>query len=119
MKLNWTRAEMLLCLCYYASLSPTTRRNPPRSLVEELSRLTGRSPGSISLRFQNFTAVDPELTSLGRKGMTGGGMHVHQIWNEFCKNDGELDLTRMVRDLGLQLFLSRSQNQELDEQESI
>jgi putative restriction endonuclease len=93
----WSREEMLLTLCYYISLPAAQRRVPPKHILEELSNLTGRTVGSISLRFANFNSVDPEFTDRGLKGMQGGGGHVQTTWNEFSRNDGTLDSNLLLR----------------------
>lgn len=100
---DWTTDELLICLAYYSSLPKAQRRSPPAWVLRELSELISRTPGSISLRFANFTSVDPEFTISGLKGMIGGGAHVQKIWNECAKNDGELDPVKIVRTLAKSL----------------
>lgn len=102
---NWTRAELLICLAYYSSLTKSQRRSPPDWVLEQLSSLIDRSSGSISLRFANFNSVDPEFTDRGLKGMVGGGAHVQTIWNEFAKNDGHLDVNKLLRILASELAI--------------
>lgn len=93
----WSREEMLLTLCYYISLPVPQRRVPPKHILEELSNLTGRTVGSISLRFANYNSVDPEFTDKGLKGMQGGGGHVQTTWDEFSRNDGSIDSNHLFR----------------------
>lgn len=100
---DWTTEELLICLAYYSSLPKTQRRSPPSWVLQELSELISRTTGSISLRFANFTSVDPEFTISGLKGMSGGGAHVQKIWNECTKNDGELDSVKIIRALAKSL----------------
>ena len=100
---GWSREEMLACLAFYASLPKNQRRVPPGHVLNALSKATGRSPGSISLRFANFNSVDPLFTNEGLKGMTGGGSHVAAIWREFSLNDGTLDKSALLRHLGLRV----------------
>ncbi|MEN9966792.1 MAG: hypothetical protein RL036_25 [Actinomycetota bacterium] len=88
---------MLACLAYYSSLPKEQRRTPPSWVLEELEILLNRTQGSVSLRFANFNSVDPDFTDLGLKGMVGGGAHVQAIWAEVSKNDGHLDLNRLLR----------------------
>jgi putative restriction endonuclease len=93
----WSREEMLVTLCYYISLPAGQRRVPPKHILSELSNLTGRSVGSISLRFANFNSVDPEFTDKGLKSMQGGGGHVQTTWDEFARNDGTIDSSHLLR----------------------
>lgn len=106
---DWTSEEMLICLAFYSSLNKTQRRTPPSWVIQDLSELISRSPGSISLRFANFTSVDPEFTKSGLKGMSGGGAHVQKIWNECSRNDGELDTVKIVQALA-KLLASANNN---------
>lgn len=94
---QWSFNEMLVCLSYYSTLNVRERRNPPKHVLNELSDLTGRSLGSISLRFANFNSVDPIFIERGLKSMQGGGGHVHDIWIKFSKNDGTLDQDQLLR----------------------
>lgn len=96
---DWTRAELLVCLAVYATLPSSERRVPPKRVLEHLAAVTGRTPGSISLRFANFNSEDPLFTSKGLSGMKGGGAHVHHIWTDFSNNEGELQLATIVREL--------------------
>lgn len=96
---NWTRSELLISLAYYSSLTKSQQRNVPKWVLDDLSQLLDRTPGSISLRFANFNSVDPTFTEQGLKGMNGGGAHVQTIWNEFSKNDGTLDINKLMRNL--------------------
>lgn len=103
---DWTSEEMLICLAYYSSLNKTQRRSPPSWVLNELSKLISRTTGSISLRFANFTSVDPQFTNSGLKGMSGGGAHVQKIWNDCSKNDGELDSVKVVQAIAKMLAAS-------------
>ena len=102
----WTTNELLICLAYYVTLGRSQRRSPPAWVLKELSELINRTTGSISLRFANFTAVDPQFTNAGLKGMDGGGAHVQNIWNECSKNDGELDPVKIIRAIAKSLSLT-------------
>ena len=94
---SWTREEFIYCLAFYASLGEKQRRVPPKRLVAHISLATGRSEGSIKLRFANFNSVDPTFTSRGLVGMSGGGSTVVSIWHEFSDNEGELDSSKLLK----------------------
>ena len=100
----WSREELLLTLAYYVSLPSAQRRVPPKHILTELSELTGRTVGSISLRFANFSSVDPEFTGRGLKGMQGGGGHVQVTWDEFARNDGTIDANLLLRSVTRALY---------------
>ena len=105
---DWTTNELLICLAYYSTLDRSQRRSPPSWVLEEISGLINRTTGSVSLRFANYTSVDPLFTRSGLKSMDGGGAHVRKIWNECAKNDGELDSTKISRALARALSESIS-----------
>lgn len=73
-------------------------------MLERVSRNTGRSLGSISLRFANFNSVDPTFTTKGLKGMSGGGATVKAIWHEFSNNEGWLDQSKLLSYIAVQWF---------------
>lgn len=75
---------MIFALAAYLALEPNHRVNPPKEYVAQVARSGNRSFGSMSIRFANFASRDPLVKSQGRKGMTGGGVHVDEIWNEFA-----------------------------------
>lgn len=94
-KMLWTRKEMLICLAYYATLSYPKIIN--RLTAQECSLfLPDRSVDSIALRLANFVARDPQMTTAGFKGLSGGGGKVDQIWDECSDRDGELDWRRTM-----------------------
>jgi len=101
---QWAREEMLIVLSYYVSLPPGQRRVPPKHILTELSELTGRTPGSISYRFANYSSVDPEFTDRGLKGLQGGGGHVQATWDEFARNDGTIDTNLLLRSVTRALY---------------
>lgn len=111
MRRNWSSREMLLCLAVYASLNESQRKSPPRTILRQLASLTGRTEGSISLRFQNFSSEDPDLTSAGRKGMTGGGSHVSETWYKFSRNDRTLDLSLLLREVAMNFYTLNTERQ--------
>jgi len=58
--------------------------------VIHLARIVGRTPGSISMRLNNFASVDPYHQHRGIGGLPGGKKQVEPIWNEFINNKDEL-----------------------------
>lgn len=92
---QWSRRDLLTSLAAYFSLEPNIRRNPPRNFVTQLATVLGRSEGSTALRLANYIARDPEMKTLGVKGMFGGGEHVDEIWSEFCCS-GKLNVEKFL-----------------------
>jgi hypothetical protein len=91
----WTRQEMLICLAYYSTMPHP--KVVDRLAAKECSKyLPNRSVDSVSLRLANFVARDPEMSSLGFKGMVGGGDKVDQIWNECSSSEKILDWRKVM-----------------------
>src|SRR5437762_1814501 len=51
--------------------------------VQELARLLGRTPGSVSMKLSNFARLDPALQARGVRGLQRGGKGEQEVWNEF------------------------------------
>lgn len=85
----WTRDELILALNLYLKLpfGKLHSRNPE---IIHLADLLGRTPGSISMRLNNFASVDPYHQQRGIGGLPGGKKQVEPIWKEFINNKEEL-----------------------------
>lgn len=86
---NWTREELILALNLYLKMpfGKMHSRNPD---VIQLSKIIGRTPGSVTMRLGNFASVDPYQKARGIKGLEGGRKQCEPIWNEFIANKEEL-----------------------------
>ena len=82
-RVAWSRSDMIFAIAAYLALAPKDRSNPPKEYVANVALRMNRSFGSMSLRFANFASRDPLVQAQGGKGMTGGGVHVDEIWAEF------------------------------------
>src|SRR5207237_7516896 len=51
--------------------------------ILELSRLLGRTPGSVSMKLSNFARLDPALQARGVVGLQRGAKGEEEIWDEF------------------------------------
>lgn len=85
----WTRDELILALNLYLKL-PFGKLHSRTPEIIHLAVLLGRTPGSISMRLNNFASVDPILQQRGIAGLAGGRKQVEPIWNEFIHNREEL-----------------------------
>ena len=79
---NWTRDELILAFSLYSGIpfGKIHMRNPK---VLELSRLLGRTPGSVSMKLSNFARLDPALQARGIVGLQRGAKGEQEIWDEF------------------------------------
>lgn len=85
----WTRDELILALNLYLKL-PFGKLDSRTPEVIHLASIVGRTPGSISMRLNNFASVDPYHQQRGIGGLQGGKKQVEPIWNEFINNKEEL-----------------------------
>lgn len=97
---DWTEAEMLRVLAYYASNSPQANKREFELLC---SKLPDRTSASVNLRVGNYTARDPKKINEGKIGLKGGGSKVDAFWSRFADDKGELDLIRILRACSLVL----------------
>ena len=64
-------------------------RNPE---VIQLANALGRTPGSVAMKLNNLTSLDPAELSRGVKGLRGASKLDKRIWNEFHSDWNELGL---------------------------
>jgi hypothetical protein len=78
----WTREELLLALHLYARIEfgKQHRTNPD---VVALARVLGRTPGSVAMKLNNFTSLDPDERERGVRGLAGASRMDRRIWQEF------------------------------------
>lgn len=102
-RVAWSRSDMIFALGAYLALESKDRANPPKEYVSNVALRMGRSFGSMSLRFANFASRDPIVQAQGGKGMSGGGVHVDEIWAEFTapKESGNALLKAIVLECSL------------------
>ena len=81
----WTKDELILALNLYLKL-PFGKLDSRTPEIIHLAHLLGRTPGSISMRLNNFASVDPILQKRGIVGLVGGKKQVEPIWKEFVNN---------------------------------
>lgn len=85
----WTREEFILVLNLYLKL-PFGKLDARTKEVKYLAGLINRTPGSVSMRLNNFASVDPFHQKRGVSGLSGGGKQVKPYWDEFMGNKDEL-----------------------------
>lgn len=85
----WSREEFILSLNLYLKL-PFGKLDARTPEVIHLANLLGRTPGSISMRLNNFASVDPYHQNRGIKGLDGGKDQVKPFWDEFINSKEDL-----------------------------
>ncbi len=96
----WTRDELILALNLYHQLPPSRFNTDDPAILELSERLREippidgetrdadyRSPGSITMKLANFSAIDPDTTS----GLSAHSKMDQQIWQEFSGDQSRLE----------------------------
>ena len=78
----WTRDELLLVMNLYCRI-PFGRQHSKASEVVELANALGRTPGSVAMKLNNLTSLDPEERARGVKGLPGASQLDKRVWDEF------------------------------------
>ena len=86
---SWTRDELLLAMNLYCRL-PFGKQHARNLEVIKLAEAIGRTPGSVAMKLNNFTSLDPVEKLRGVRGLTGASKLDPQIWDEFHPNRDEL-----------------------------
>jgi len=79
---DWTRDEHILAFNLYCKI-PFGRQHSRAPEIIELAKLLGRSAGSVALKLNNFSRLDPELKARGIKGMAHGAKGEIEVWRDF------------------------------------
>lgn len=79
---RWTREELLLAMHLYYRI-PFGRQHSRAPEVVGLAKWLDRTPGSVAMKLNNFTSLDPSEAERGVRGLPGASSLDQQIWNEF------------------------------------
>ena len=100
----WTQDELILALRLYLT-APSSPPAKDSKEVRELSHLlrqlhvllgtqaadTLRNENGVYMKMMNFRAIDPDFTSIGRKGMKAGGKLEKIIWEKYASDPNKLN----------------------------
>ena len=80
-RLNWTRPQVLAALHLYTQLplGQLHQRNP---CIRQLAEWLDRTPGSVAMKLTNLASLDPQITSSGRRGLSGASAVDRTLWKE-------------------------------------
>lgn len=78
----WNRDELLLVMNLYCRI-PFGRQHSRAPEVIELAIALGRTPGSVAMKLNNLTSLDPEELARGVKGLPGASQLDKRVWREF------------------------------------
>ncbi|MCC7423760.1 MAG: HNH endonuclease [Planctomycetaceae bacterium] len=79
---RWTRDELLLAMHLYCRI-PFGRQHAHAPEIIELAAALDRTPGSVAMKLNNLTSLDPEEQARGIKGLSGASDLDRQVWAEF------------------------------------
>ncbi len=80
--MRWSRDELLLVLHLYERIS-FGRQHARDPEVTALARRLGRTPGSVAMKLNNLTSLDPEEAARGVRGLSGASQLDREVWAEF------------------------------------
>ncbi len=103
---RWTEEETRLSLFLYFQLTfgQLDKGNPE---ICALASRIGRTPSSVAMKLCNFASLDPKITDLGRKGLSGASKLDKAIWADFTR-----DWTGQITQIGELLDLDDSGNRQ-------
>lgn len=79
---RWQRDELLLVMILYCRI-PFGRQRSGAVEVIELAEALERTPGSVAMKLNNLTSLDPQERTRGVKGLDGASRLDRLVWNEF------------------------------------
>ena len=81
----WSREETLLALNLYCRI-PFGRQHSKAEEVIELATAIGRTPGSVAMKLNNLTSLDPDEQARGVKGLSGASRLNRDVWDDLHQN---------------------------------
>ncbi|MBC7610355.1 MAG: HNH endonuclease [Polaromonas sp.] len=82
---DWTRQHLLPTLHLYTQM-PFGQLDARNAKVKQLARWLGRSPGSVSMKLNNLSSLDPVIAARGLSGLPGASALDRVVWAEFHAN---------------------------------
>ena len=84
---RWTRDQLLVAFSLYCRL-PFGRLHSRNPEIIAMAEAIGRTPAALAMKLTNIASLDPEITSSGRRGLTGASAADREMWDEM-HNDWE------------------------------
>ena len=82
---RWTRDHLLVAFALYCRL-PFGRLHHRNPEIIAAAEAIGRTPGALAMKLGNIASLDPEITSTGRRGLTGASLADQAMWDEMHNN---------------------------------
>jgi len=78
---KWTRDQLLVAFSLYCKM-PFGKMHSLNPDIIKYSNLIHRTPSALAMKLGNIASLDPEITSTGRKGLSGASETDRAMWNE-------------------------------------
>lgn len=82
---RWDRRGLLLVLHLYWRI-PFGQQHARNGEVRDLARILDRTPGSVAMKLNNFTSLDPAERARGVAGLRGASALDRATWTEFVEH---------------------------------
>ena len=82
---RWTRQELLVAFGLYDQI-PFGQFHAGNPEIIKFAELIGRTPSALAMKLSNIASLDPEITSTGRKGLSGASYADREMWQEMTNN---------------------------------
>ena len=81
----WTRDQLMVAFALYCRLpfGSLHARNPE---IIAIAEAIGRTRGALAMKLTNIASLDPEITSTGRRGLTGASSADRAMWDEMHRD---------------------------------
>jgi len=86
---DWTRDQLLLTLHLYWRI-PFGQQHARNPQVIELAAALGRTPNSVAMKLNNFSALDPVEAAREIKGLSKTSVLDRAVWREFTDHHAEV-----------------------------
>ena len=78
---RWTRQELLVAFKLYCQM-PFGKLHKQNPEIIKIAGLIARTPSALAMKLTNIASLDPEITSTGRRGLTGASAADRAMWEE-------------------------------------
>ena len=112
---TWTREQLLAAYSLYCQL-PFGKLHSRTPEIVAMAAHIARTPSALAMKLSNIASLDPEITSTGRRGLTGASSADRRMWEEM-QNDWTAFSSAI--DEALSKFGIKSSETETEEQDDI
>lgn len=112
---GWSREQLIVALKLYCEI-PFGKMHARNPEIIRYARLIGRTPSALAMKLTNFASLDPQITSTGRRGLSGASQADREIWEELTCNWERLVQEIAAVDSALTYGHPRDFQVELDEE---